>query len=326
MDDNGKKRITIFGDIFLDIMATEIKKLPTWGTDTLSNSINMLPGGSAFNTCVHAAKFTEFKNYPLIIRLCGAIGEDSSSQIFKDRLHEAVPIIEDGILACPGHRTGKCVVLSSVNDRCFVTDRGVVDEMDLDWFSYDSLLPSGTEHIHIGGYFNLSSGLRSQLGQFLKNRVSKEVTISITPQFDATLKWEGLSELSPFLTYIICNENEICAIAKRGNAEEAAFIVLNWGFEFVVVTLGKVGSIVVSSKSESIFRQNAIAVDNVVDTTGAGDSFAGAFIVEYTLTKSINNALLAGAIAAAACISVIGGSITPQIDTLQKLYCLGSNL
>ena len=308
-------------------MATDIIKLPTWGTDTLTNSINMLPGGSAFNTCIHAAKFTELKNYPLIIRLCGAIGtDDSSAQIFKDRLHEADSIIEDGILACAGHRTGKCIVLSSVNDRCFVTDRGVVDAMDLDWFSYDSLLPTGTEHIHIGGYFNLSNSLRGQLSEFIKNRVSKGVTISITPQFDATLIWGGLIELSPFLTYIICNENEICAIAKCSNAVEAARLVVNWGLEFVVVTLGNLGSIVVSSKSENIFRQDAITVENVVDTTGAGDSFAGAFIVEYTLTKSINNALLAGSIAAAASISVVGGSVTPPVSALQKLYCTGSNL
>jgi sugar/nucleoside kinase (ribokinase family) len=317
---NEQKRITIFGDLFLDIMATNVENLPTWGTDTLAR-INMLPGGSAFNSCMHAAKFVEFKNYPLKIRLCGAIGaEDSSSQIFKERLNDVVSIVEDGVIQRSGHRTGKCIVLSSVNDRCFVTDRGIVDEMDLDWFGKDGILPAGTEHFHIGGYFNLSNHLRDQLSEFIKKHMTNEVTISITPQFDATGNWNyGLIELCPFIEYIIANENEILSIAKCDNVEEAAKIVLSWGLKFVVVTLGKHGSIIISS--DIVFRQNPITVETVVDTTGAGDAFAAGFIVEYTFTKSIDKAALAGSIAAAAAISVIGGSTTPSVNTLGK-YCV----
>lgn len=52
--------IAIVGDIFCDILVTNLKDIPQWGQDTLSE-ISILPGGSALNTTVHAANYSSFR-------------------------------------------------------------------------------------------------------------------------------------------------------------------------------------------------------------------------------------------------------------------------
>lgn len=61
----------------------------------------------------------------------------------------------------------------------------------------------------------------------------------------------------------------------------------------IVVTLGAEGSVALADGKR--YYQPAIAVERVVDTTGCGDAFAGAFLVRYMEDEDISQALLAGA-------------------------------
>ena len=45
------------------------------------------------------------------------------------------------------------------------------------------------------------------------------------------------------------------------------------------------------------------------DTTGAGDAFAGAFLVEWCLTKDLRNSLRAGCCAGSAAVTLVGTSL-----------------
>ncbi len=71
-----------------------------------------------------------------------------------------------------------------------------------------------------------------------------------------------------------------------------------------VVTLGPDGSQALSK--EGRLTCPAAPVDKIVDTTGAGDTFAAAFLCEYCVSKDIATSLSRGAAAAATTIQHIG--------------------
>lgn len=81
-----------------------------------------------------------------------------------------------------------------------------------------------------------------------------------------------------------------------------------WSEQFnavFVATLGKDGSAAYHKGKKYIC--DAVKVNKVIDTTGCGDSYQGAFIVDYSLHKDIKNAMVKGAEAASVTLSFVGG-------------------
>ena len=72
-----------------------------------------------------------------------------------------------------------------------------------------------------------------------------------------------------------------------------------------IVTLGHDGSLALGGPDRIV--QAARSVPRVVDTTGAGDSFAAAFLAEYCATRDIARSLARGSEKAAGAIQHIGG-------------------
>ncbi|PKO02391.1 MAG: hypothetical protein CVU43_08155 [Chloroflexi bacterium HGW-Chloroflexi-5] len=61
----------------------------------------------------------------------------------------------------------------------------------------------------------------------------------------------------------------------------------------VVLTLGAEGSR--AFVDDKVYRQTALSVEKVIDTTGCGDAFQAAFTYEYYKSRNVTAALLAGA-------------------------------
>ncbi|MBT8078559.1 MAG: hypothetical protein KJO31_08265 [Gammaproteobacteria bacterium] len=70
--------------------------------------------------------------------------------------------------------------------------------------------------------------------------------------------------------------------------------------KLIVVTLGGGGSIAFQRKRR--YEQQALPVDQVIDTTGAGDAYAAAFLSRYCHGAGINEAMAAGAARAASVV------------------------
>jgi fructoselysine 6-kinase len=73
----------------------------------------------------------------------------------------------------------------------------------------------------------------------------------------------------------------------------------------IVQTMGAAGSI--AFHQGKTFRQKAIPVPKVVDTTGCGDSYLAAFTVNFAKTRDIASSMEMGAKAAAAVLGHFGG-------------------
>ena len=264
-------KINIVGDIFLDIVAQNVNQLPTkWSTDTLASSIQQFPGGSALNCATHASNYLEYRNVDDVkVAVFSAVGHDSFGYSCLDFLGRQQNV-ESNVIFKGDMRTGSCIVISGRENRSFITDRGCIDSLAVDWFPLNLLL--STNLIHVTGYYNCR-GLHPGLLNLLKQAKEKCIKTCLNPQYDATGVWGGIEELCPYLDLIICNEDEIKFITSgaESDLDHCANKLFSWGcHSAVIVTLGSEGAVVYYKDFDqriSSLHQPTAKIE-VVDTTG----------------------------------------------------------
>ena len=95
-----------------------------------------------------------------------------------------------------------------------------------------------------------------------------------------------------YIDFFIPNEHELELYTddmESGNSAMRAKHLVNSGLKNVIVTLGNNGSLYVSK--ERMIKVDAYNVE-AVDTTGAGDSYCGAFVVALNEGKVIEDAMM----------------------------------
>ena len=102
---------------------------------------------------------------------------------------------------------------------------------------------------------------------------------------------------------LIGNEEEIAALTLKDNFDEAAAAARTY-CDTAVLTKGKDGALIIDKGVE--YQVPAIPPEKLVDTTGAGDAFAGGVLYGLSEGFSPDKAGLLGAKAASKTISHIG--------------------
>lgn len=97
-----------------------------------------------------------------------------------------------------------------------------------------------------------------------------------TMNFWITGKREKLIEAISKTNGIIINEGELRLLTQTHNLVKAAKIVRKWGPSILVVKRGEYGAVLFHN--DEVFSAPGLPLDNVIDPTGAGDTFAGGFM------------------------------------------------
>ena len=123
--------------------------------------------------------------------------------------------------------------------------------------------------------------------------------------------------LLPLVDVCIVAGEYATAFTGAAEPEAAAPLLLQAGPSLVVVTNGTAGSHVVSRSGEA-FHQPACRVEPVVDTTGAGDAYHGAFLFGIARGLSPREAARYASAAGALNTGSLGGRAAlptlPQIE------------
>jgi len=129
------------------------------------------------------------------------------------------------------------------------------------------------------------------------------------------------SELDEILPLVDC-----CIIAKDfcdqwlGNMDvnDALRKIIDNGSSLAVITMGEMGSIALDGSGE-IIRQQAYKIDSIVDTTGCGDIYHGAFLYALVKECSLKDALKIASAAAALKAQHLGGrGLIPEINQVME--------
>jgi hypothetical protein len=84
---------------------------------------------------------------------------------------------------------------------------------------------------------------------------------------------------------VVINDEEAKLLTKEHNLIKCAKKMMNWGVKYVIIKKGEHGSLLFYD--DVIFPSVAFSLEDIVDPTGAGDSFAGAMIGYLASKKSI---------------------------------------
>jgi ribokinase len=118
----------------------------------------------------------------------------------------------------------------------------------------------------------------------IKMAMEHDVKISIDLESQIAQRgWKNLKDILLNTDVLIPNKEGAKKITNCKTSEEAAFELINRGIPLVIITLGAKGALLATQKTHKLIPP--FETKNVIDTTGAGDTFNGAFSVAYWIRK-----------------------------------------
>jgi ribokinase len=285
-------RPLVLGDVMLDVVARLSGPLAP-GSDAHA-VIRFHGGGSAANT---AAWLAEAGAEPLLV---ARVGDDERGRSVRDELTTAG--VEAALAIDPERPTGTCIVLVGPDgERTMAPDAGANDGLS-DADVPDELL-AAAGHLHVACYALLRAGSRPAARAAISRALERGMSVSVDPSSAALLS-PGFLEDADGAGLLLPNAEEARMLSGEHDPEQAAR-ALAARFGEVVVTLGAEGALWTDGRESA--HCDAVPVETVVDSTGAGDAFAAGLLAARMNGAAPAEALAAGARLAARAVSQPGG-------------------
>jgi ribokinase len=262
-------------------------------------------GGMAATALVAAARLgaeTEF---------LGAVGDDQNGRFAVERF-AAEGVGTAGVRVVPGSISAFSFILVEKlsGKRTIIHEPGVQRYRLLDDPPWDpSAFLSGVGYLHLDGFWMDTAVALAEK--------AKETGILITLDIGQNQRDPMIETLLTLADYVIPS----LAFSRRHTQSEeghsAAQALLSYGAKAVIQTLGEQGAFV-ATKEGQCFTVPAFPVQ-VVDTTGAGDSFHGGFLFALSRGYPLHEAVVfASAVAALKCTRLGGQAGLPSYSQVQR--------
>jgi sugar/nucleoside kinase (ribokinase family) len=233
--------------------------------ERLLDGASIVLGGSGAITACAGARLG------LRVAFAGVVGDDLFGRFVREALEER-GVDTRGVAVDPNRPTGVSVILQREDDRAILTSTGTIG--DLRSTLLDVELVRTARHIHVSSYY-LQRGLRRDLPSVFAIAHEGGASVSIDPNWDPSESWNGgLLELLARTDLFFPNSAEARAISGVDDIDVAAEVLTERGAT-VAVKFGQGGGL--ATDGNELVRSEAVPAD-VVDTTGAGDTFDAGFI------------------------------------------------
>ena len=288
-------RYVVVGDLMTDVVA--LTSGPTALASDTRAVVQISGGGSAANTAAWLAHLGHAVTY------VGRVGADVLGRAAVDELAEDGVDVRVGV--DPDLPSGVCVVVVTPDgERAMFPSTGanaglVPDDLPSELFTRPN-------HLHLSGYSLLNDGSRAAGIAALRLGTQAGLTTSVDPASVGLLLERGAEAFLGWSTgcgVLLANAEEAQLLSGRSELAEAGAALLSTYGEVVVKT-GASGALWFGPGGTTV---HAPAVDvEVVDTTGAGDTFAAGFLPTWRAGGAPAAALAAGCAAAALVVGRAG--------------------
>jgi sugar/nucleoside kinase (ribokinase family) len=276
---------------------------PRFGqTERLLDRASLVLGGSGAITACAAARLG------LRVAFAGVVGDDVFGRFAREALEER-GVDTRGLAVDPNRPTGVSVILARADDRAILTAPGTIG--DLRGSLVDEASLRAARHVHVSSYY-LQRALQRDLASLFAIAHEAGATTSIDPNWDPAESWNGgLLELLGSTDLFLPNSAEARAITGVDDVDVAAEALGERG-AVVAVKFGQGGGLAIGGGE--LVRSEAVPAD-VVDTTGAGDTFDAGFIAGrlhgWPLSRCLQLAVACGSLSTRA---AGGTAAQPTLD------------
>ena len=255
-------------------------------------------GGSAANTAAGVASFGGKAAY------IGRVADDAFGKVFSHDLR-SLGVHFDTPVAVSGSPTGRCLVIVTPDaQRTLCTFLGAGAELDATYV--DEALIASSAVTYLEGYIWDPPAAKEAVRRAaaIAHRADQRVALTLSDPFCVERHRAEFRELiEGHIDILFANEHEICSLFETTSLDRAASRIADL-CEIATVTLGDRGALVINGSS--VTQVEAATVHRVVDTTGAGDAYAGGFLYGVVTGHPLRKCAAIGNVAAGEVISRIG--------------------
>ncbi len=268
--------ICVFG-VFVADLCFFADKIPIKGETVLGKSHIVGPGGKGSNQAIAAARLGGNVNF------ITKIGDDQNAKMAL-KLYKEAGINTASIIQDPNQSTGVAGIM--INEKTGDNAINIVPGAAGSLSNKD--IDNNIEFLKNSKIFLTQLETPYEVTSYALNKAKESGSVTIFNPAPAS----NINE-SDFkcMDYFTPNETEASfylgkKVESKIEIEKAAKTFLAKGVQNIVITLGPKG-LYFANSSESYFVDAYNLKDDVLDTTGAGDAFNGAFA--YALSKNQNN-------------------------------------
>lgn len=303
-----KLDIVVVGELNMDLILTGLPSFLEMGKNKLSKDMDFTLGSASAIFASNIAKLGKKVGF------LGKIGDDIlGDYILQNLLSRNVDTSK--IIRDKNEKTGICVSISFPKNYAMASFPGVRESFCLEDIDFDYI--SKARHMHLSSYY-LQTGMKEGCAELFKHAKELGLTTSFDSDNDPSGKWDSsILDTLQYVDVFLPNENEALHISRCDDLQ-SALNVLSEIVNTVVIKTGKNGAWV--KNREQTIHANAFKID-VVDTTGAGDSFNSGFIYQYLNGADIDKCVLWGNACAAISTTKIGGTTSfPEVTELEHFF------
>lgn len=234
------------------------------------------------------------------VNLIGVVGDDYPQESLDFLADRGVSL--DGVQIIPGGKTFRW-------SGRYEYDMSVADTLDTQLGVFSDFTPQVPESYHHSRYVFLANILPSVQLAVIEQIGGGCFVVADTMNFWIERARDDLAKVLERVDLMLLNDTEIRQLTGQPNLARAAREVLKMGPRYVVIKKGEYGATLASEAGS--FTLPCYPLQEVLDPTGAGDSFAGGFIGYLAWAGScedpdLRQATAVGTIMASRCVESFG--------------------
>jgi sugar/nucleoside kinase (ribokinase family) len=278
---------------------------------------SMTCGGSAANTIIALAQMGARTH------LDCRVSSDMTGQIFARDLHDSGVNSNLDFKPLPAGVTGKCLVFVTPDaDRTMNTFLGVSAELDSSDIDVEAIKHS--EYIYIEGYLASAENTRDAAIEARRIAENRDIKTSLTlsdPNMVKFFRESMEAMIGDKVDLLFANEDEAMELANTDNLDEAMQLFKQLSRSFAI-TRGREGALLFDGVALIEVKPNQV---QAIDTLGAGDMFAGAFLYGLSQGMSFHQSGDLASLASAKIVTQYGPRLkAAQTSALLQSYNAGN--
>ena len=270
--------------------------------------IKKVSGGSSANTVVCLA---ELGNN---VQFIGRVKNDEFGNFFSSDIKKSNTIFINLPIDKGPSSAHSIIFITPDAQRTMCTYLGASIQFEPKDVNYEVI--KNSKYLYLEGYLwdsDLAKKAFLEAAKIAKESDTK-IILSLSDSFCVDRHRESFLELiENYIDIVFCNESEVLSLFKENILENCKESISKL-CELVIITLGSSGSLIINKGALEEIKP--IILGKIIDTTGAGDLYAGGFIHGLINNYSIKNCGKIGSLCAGHIITQLGSRSNINLQSL----------